>query len=59
MYHDPKGKCPITNSDIPHNYIWTDHNKKGLFNSCGACSDPSELKTLKEINEERKLKEAK
>ncbi len=36
--HNVYNSCPITNESVPNKFIWTDHERKGLFNSCGACN---------------------
>ncbi len=30
---------PVTGKPIPHEQIFTDHARRGCYNSCAACSD--------------------
>jgi hypothetical protein len=37
LNHDGRDTCPVTGEEIPNGYAWTDHEKKGCFNSCLSC----------------------
>lgn len=48
--------CPLTGAPIPGEIIWTEHSRLGCFNACAACADPRNVKTLRELNDERAAK---
>jgi len=52
MRHEHERPCPITGEQIPEDFIWTDHERKGVLNACSACNDNLPM-TLQELQEKR------
>lgn len=56
MRHEYDKPCPITGKEIPHNTIYTDHNREGIFNACGACGESkTPAERLQELKKRREM----